>query len=94
VPGAAGNVEDLTDNVEPTGRKLDLTGARIGEVSTAVTKETDAVDYRRAKGEVAALKDNINQMISNLKDTDAEKQRTGLVENKSREIHGVHARPT
>ena len=34
-----------------------------------------------AAGEVAALKDNINEMIGNLRDTTAEEHRAGLAED-------------
>src|SRR5258706_1372636 len=70
VPGAAGTWRDLTDNVN--GLAADLTNQvrAIAEVSTAVTKGdlTRSITVE-AQGEVAALKDNINEMILNLKDT-------------------------
>ncbi|MBX3041039.1 MAG: HAMP domain-containing protein [Bdellovibrionaceae bacterium] len=70
VPGAAGTWKDLTDNVNFMASNLTKQVRAIAEVSTAVTKG----DLTRqitldAQGEVAALKDNINQMIGNLKDT-------------------------
>ncbi len=70
VPGAAGTWKDLTDNVNQLAGNLTSQVRAIAEVSTAVTKgdltRSIAVE---AQGEVAALKNNINQMISNLKDT-------------------------
>ncbi len=70
VPGASGIWKDLTDNVNQLAGNLTTQVRAIGEVSTAVTKgdltRTISVE---AAGEVAALKDNINQMIANLKDT-------------------------
>ncbi|HEY8270161.1 MAG TPA: HAMP domain-containing protein, partial [Pseudobdellovibrionaceae bacterium] len=70
VPGAAGTWKDLTDNVNQLAGNLTSQVRAIGEVSTAVTMgdltRSIAVE---AQGEVAALKNNINQMISNLKDT-------------------------
>jgi signal transduction histidine kinase/CheY-like chemotaxis protein/HAMP domain-containing protein len=70
VPGAAGTWRDLTDNVNQLAGNLTSQVRAIAEVSTAVTKGdlTRSITVE-AQGEVAALKDNINQMISNLKDT-------------------------
>ena len=70
VPGAAGTWKDLTDNVNRLAANLTTQVRAIAEVATAVTKgdltRSIKVD---AQGEVAALKDNINEMIVNLKDT-------------------------
>ena len=70
VPGAAGTWRDLTDNVNRLAANLTTQVRAIADVATAVTKgdlsQSVAVD---AAGEVAALKDNINEMIRNLKDT-------------------------
>ncbi|HEY5314397.1 MAG TPA: HAMP domain-containing protein, partial [Pirellulales bacterium] len=70
VPGAAGTWRDLTDNVNQLAANLTNQVRAIAEVATAVTKgdltRSIKVD---ALGEVAALKDNINEMIRNLKDT-------------------------
>jgi signal transduction histidine kinase/HAMP domain-containing protein/ActR/RegA family two-component response regulator len=70
VPGAAGTWKDLTDNVNQLAGNLTSQVRAIAEVSTAVTKGdlTRSINVE-ALGEVAALKDNINQMIANLKDT-------------------------
>ena len=70
VPGAAGTWKDLTDNVNQLAGNLTSQVRAIAEVSTAVTKGdlTRSVSVE-AQGEVAALKNNINQMISNLKNT-------------------------
>jgi HAMP domain-containing protein/signal transduction histidine kinase/DNA-binding NarL/FixJ family response regulator len=70
VPGAAGTWRDLTDNVNQLAGNLTAQVRAIADVSTAVTKGdlTRSVTVE-AQGEVAALKDNINQMIANLKDT-------------------------
>ncbi len=70
VPGAAGTWKDLTDNVNQLAGNLTTQIRAIGEVSTAVTKgDLTQLIKVEAQGEVAALKDNINQMIANLKDT-------------------------
>src|SRR5213076_2735764 len=70
VPGAAGTWKDLTDNVNQLAANLTTQVRAIAEVATAVTRG----DFFRsiqveARGEVAALKDNINEMIRNLRDT-------------------------
>ncbi|HUS06832.1 MAG TPA: HAMP domain-containing protein [Bryobacteraceae bacterium] len=70
VPGAAGTWKDLTDNVNQLAANLTTQVRAIAEVSTAVTKGDLTRSIRvEAQGEVAALKDNINEMILNLKDT-------------------------
>jgi HAMP domain-containing protein/signal transduction histidine kinase/CheY-like chemotaxis protein len=70
VPGAAGTWKDLTDNVNQLAANLTSQVRAIAEVATAVTKGdlTRSITVE-ALGEVAALKDNINEMIRNLKDT-------------------------
>ena len=69
VPGAAGLWRDLTDNVNQLAGNLTTQVRAIAEVSTAVTKgELTRSITVEASGEVAALKDNINEMIRNLKD--------------------------
>src|SRR5204862_6456173 len=69
VRGAAGTWRDLTDNVNGLAANLTNQVRAIAEVSTAVTKGdlTRSITVQ-ASGEVAALKDNINEMIRNLKD--------------------------
>jgi len=70
VPGAAGTWKDLTDNVNQLAANLTTQVRAIAEVTTAVTEgdmtRSIGVD---ARGEVALLKDKINQMIRNLADT-------------------------
>ncbi|HEY8815531.1 MAG TPA: HAMP domain-containing protein [Candidatus Dormibacteraeota bacterium] len=70
VPGASGTWRDLTDNVNQLSATLTTQVRAIAEVATAVTKgdltQSIGVD---ASGEVAILKDNINEMIGNLKST-------------------------
>jgi signal transduction histidine kinase/CheY-like chemotaxis protein/HAMP domain-containing protein len=70
VPGAAGTWKALTDNVNQLAQNLTTQVRAIAEVATAVTKGdlTRSITVE-ALGEVAALKDNINEMIRNLKDT-------------------------
>jgi HAMP domain-containing protein/signal transduction histidine kinase/CheY-like chemotaxis protein len=70
VPGAAGIWKDLTDNVNQLAANLTTQIRAIAEVATAVTKGDLTRTIRvEAQGEVAVLKDNINEMIRNLKDT-------------------------
>jgi signal transduction histidine kinase/DNA-binding response OmpR family regulator/HAMP domain-containing protein len=70
VPGAAGTWRDLTDNVNQLSATLTTQVRAIAEVATAVTKGdlTRSIGVE-ASGEVAVLKDNINEMIGNLKVT-------------------------
>ncbi|MCC6551832.1 MAG: response regulator, partial [Polyangiaceae bacterium] len=70
VPGAAGTWKHLTDNVNQLAANLTTQVRAIAEVATAVTKGDLTRSIKvEAQGEVAALKDNINEMIRNLKDT-------------------------
>jgi HAMP domain-containing protein/signal transduction histidine kinase/DNA-binding response OmpR family regulator len=70
VPGAAGVWRDLTNNVNELAGNLTRQVRAIGDVATAVTKgdltQSITVD---ARGEVALLKDNMNQMIRTLAET-------------------------
>jgi HAMP domain-containing protein/CheY-like chemotaxis protein/signal transduction histidine kinase len=70
VPGAAGSWRDLTDNVNLLAGNLTTQVRAIAEVATAVTKGdlTRSIQVD-ARGEVAELKDNINTMIANLRET-------------------------
>ncbi len=70
VPGAAGTWKDLTANVNLLAANLTTQVRAIAEVATAVTKG-DLTRYIQvdAKGEVADLKNYINAMIRNLRDT-------------------------
>ncbi|MEG4317551.1 MULTISPECIES: HAMP domain-containing protein [unclassified Microcoleus] len=70
VPGAAGTWRDLTDNVNELAANLTTQVRAIAEVAIAVTKGdlTRSISVA-AEGEVAIVKDNINQMIANLRET-------------------------
>ncbi|MEQ1503380.1 MAG: HAMP domain-containing protein [Myxococcota bacterium] len=70
VPGAAGIWLDLTNNVNELAGNLTRQVRAIGSVATAVTRGdlTQAIDVE-ARGEVALLKDNLNQMIGTLGET-------------------------
>src|SRR5438067_123430 len=70
VPGAAGTWKDLTENVNQLAANLTTQVRAIAEVATAVTKgDLTRSIALEAQGEMAALKDNINEMIRNLKET-------------------------
>ena len=70
VPGAAGSWRDLTDNVNLLAGNLTTQVRAIAEVATAVTKGDLTRSIQVAtRGEVAELKDNINTMIANLRET-------------------------
>jgi CheY-like chemotaxis protein/signal transduction histidine kinase/HAMP domain-containing protein len=70
VPGAAGTWRALTDNVNAMANSLTIQVRAIADVATAVTRgdlsQQIAVE---AQGELDALKNNLNQMIGNLKET-------------------------
>jgi HAMP domain-containing protein/CheY-like chemotaxis protein len=67
VPSAAGLWREIIDNVNQLAANLTTQVRAIAEVSDAVSKGdlTRSITVE-ASGEVAALKDNINQMIRNL----------------------------
>ncbi|HXM57342.1 MAG TPA: response regulator, partial [Candidatus Dormibacteraeota bacterium] len=70
VPGAAGTWKDLTDNVNQLAATLSDQIRAIADVATAVTEGdlTRSIGIQ-ATGEIAVLKDNINAMIGNLRET-------------------------
>ncbi|MEG4226051.1 HAMP domain-containing protein [Microcoleus sp. N9_B2] len=70
VPGAAGTWRDLTDNVNELAANLTTQLRAIAEVAIAVTRGdlTRSISVA-TEGEVAIVKDNINQMIANLRET-------------------------
>jgi HAMP domain-containing protein/signal transduction histidine kinase/CheY-like chemotaxis protein len=75
VPNATGTWRQLTDNVNQLAASLTTQIRAISEVATAVTKGdlTRSITVE-AEGEVASLKDNINQMIVNLRETTQKNQ--------------------
>src|SRR5262249_39588478 len=66
----AGTWRALTDNVNQLAANLTTQVRAIAEVATAVTKGdlTRSIQVQ-AQGEVEELKDNINEMIRNLRET-------------------------
>src|SRR3712207_5652587 len=86
VEGVSGVWKGLTDNVNQLAATLTTQLRAIAEVSTAVTQgdmtRSIAVE---AEGEVEELKDNINQMIANLRETtDINAQQDWLNSNMAR----------
>jgi CheY-like chemotaxis protein/HAMP domain-containing protein len=70
VPGVAGTWKDLTDSVNLLANNLTVQVRSIAEVATAVTRgDLSRQITVQAQGELDALKNNINQMIANLKGT-------------------------
>jgi CheY-like chemotaxis protein/signal transduction histidine kinase/HAMP domain-containing protein len=70
VPGAEGTWRALTDNVNAMANNLTVQVRAIADVATAVTKgDLTRMIMVEAQGELAELKANINQMITNLKET-------------------------
>jgi len=70
VPGAPGTWRDLTDNVNQLAANLTTQVRAIGAVATAVTRgDLSGTIEVEARGEVETLKDNVNEMVRNLRDT-------------------------
>ena len=95
MPGAAGTWRDLTDNVNRLAANLTTQLRAIADVATAVTKGdlTRSIQVD-AQGEVAFVKDNINEMIRNLKDTTLRNDEQDWLENQSGEVHAHASGPT
>ncbi|WP_078661289.1 HAMP domain-containing protein [Streptomyces sp. NRRL B-24484] len=70
VPGVAGRWQDLTESVNELANNLTRQVRAIAQVATAVTRGdlSPRIDVD-ASGELDELKDNINQMIANLRET-------------------------
>jgi len=70
VPNVAGTWKDLTENVNFMANSLTVQVRAISDVATSVTEgDLSRSITVEAQGEVSLLKNNINQMIANLKDT-------------------------
>ena len=92
--GASGTWKNLTENVNQLAENLTTQVRAISEVASAVTKGDLTRTIRvEAKGEVEALKDTINQMIANLKETTLAQPGTGLAEIEPCKIHTDAAGP-
>jgi len=90
--GAAGTWRDLTDNVNRLAANLTTQLRAIADVATAVTKGdlTRSIQVE-AQGEVAFVKDNINEMIRNLQGHHVAEQGTRLAQDEPRKIHAYAA---
>jgi signal transduction histidine kinase/CheY-like chemotaxis protein/HAMP domain-containing protein len=86
----SGTWRGLTENVNQLAGNLTTQVRAIAEVSTAVTQgdltRSIAVD---AQGEVAELKDNINEMIANLRDTTKENAEQDWLKTNLAQISGL-----
>ncbi len=87
VPGAAGTWKGLTENVNQLAANLTTQVRAIAEVATAVTQGdlTRSITVE-AQGEVAALKDTINEMIRNLQRHHAQEHRAGLAQDQPGQV--------
>ena len=75
VPGASGIWKNLTENVNQLAENLTTQVRAISEVASSVTKgDLTRMIRVDAEGEVEELKDTINQMIANLKETTLKNQ--------------------
>src|SRR5260370_21650512 len=86
VEGVSGTWKRLTENVNQLAGNLTTQVRAIAEVATAVTRgKLDRTITVDAPGEVGDLKDNINQMIANLRETTiANQQQDWLKSNLAR----------
>jgi signal transduction histidine kinase/HAMP domain-containing protein/ActR/RegA family two-component response regulator len=90
VKGVAGTWRDLTENVNQLASTLTTQLRAIAQVSTAVTRgdlsQRITVD---AEGEVADLKDNINQMIVTLRETTKTNAEQGWLDSNVARVGGL-----
>ncbi|MFC7549217.1 HAMP domain-containing protein [Plantactinospora sp. GCM10030261] len=82
VKGVSGTWKDLTENVNQLASTLTTQLRAIAQVSTAVTRGdlTQAIAVA-AQGEIAELKDNINQMIVTLRETTKKNAEQGWLDS-------------
>jgi signal transduction histidine kinase/HAMP domain-containing protein/ActR/RegA family two-component response regulator len=90
VRGVSGTWKDLTENVNQLASTLTIQLRAISAVSTAVTRGdlTQAITVE-AQGEVASLKDTINQMIGTLRDTTSKNADQGWLDSNLARIGGL-----
>jgi HAMP domain-containing protein/signal transduction histidine kinase/ActR/RegA family two-component response regulator len=90
VKGVSGTWRDLTENVNQLASTLTTQLRAISQVSTAVTRgdltQRIAVE---AQGEVAELKNNINQMIVTLRETTKKNAEQGWLDSNLARIGGL-----
>jgi signal transduction histidine kinase/ActR/RegA family two-component response regulator len=90
VRGVAGTWRQLTENVNQLASTLTTQLRAIAQVSTAVTRGdlTQQITVE-AQGEVAELKDNINQMIVTLRETTRENAEQSWLDSNIARIGGL-----
>jgi HAMP domain-containing protein/CheY-like chemotaxis protein len=90
VRGVSGTWWDLTDNVNIMAGSLTTQVRAIADVATAVTQGdlTRSITVE-AQGEVAELKDNINQMIGNLAETTGRNEEQDWLKTNLARISGL-----
>ncbi|HEY2764028.1 MAG TPA: HAMP domain-containing protein, partial [Pseudonocardiaceae bacterium] len=90
VKGVSGTWRDLTESVNQLASTLTIQLRAIAGVSTSVASGdlTQRITVQ-AKGEVADLKDNINQMIVTLRETTAENAEQGWLDSNLARIGGL-----
>ena len=90
VKGVSGTWRDLTENVNQLASTLTTQLRAIAQVSTAVTRGdlTQRITVE-AQGEVAELKDNINQMIVTLRETTKTNAEQGWLDSNLARIGGL-----
>ncbi|HEX2357774.1 MAG TPA: ATP-binding protein, partial [Micromonosporaceae bacterium] len=90
VKGVSGTWRDLTENVNQLAATLTTQLRAIAQVSTSVTRgdltQRIAVE---AQGEIAELKDNINQMIVTLRETTKKNAEQGWLDSNLARIGGL-----
>jgi len=86
VPGVAGTWQDLTESVNELANNLTRQVRAMAQVATAVTRGDLSPRINvEASGELSELKDNINQMVANLRETTrANKEQDWLKTNLAR----------
>ncbi|TDC64912.1 response regulator [Micromonospora sp. KC207] len=90
VKGVSGTWRDLTENVNQLASTLTTQLRAIAQVSTSVTRGdlTQRITVE-AQGEVADLKDNINQMIVTLRETTKKNAEQGWLDSNLARIGGL-----
>ncbi|MGZ4547384.1 MAG: HAMP domain-containing protein, partial [Blastococcus sp.] len=90
VRGVSGTWRDLTESVNQLAGTLTTQLRAISAVSTAVARgDLTQQIHVAALGEVAELKDNINQMIAALRETTAENAEQGWLDSNLARIGGL-----
>jgi len=90
VEGVSGTWKKLTENVNQLASTLTTQLRAIAQVSTAVTRgDLTRQITVEASGEVAELKDNINQMIGNLRETTRANQEQDWLKTNLARISGL-----